>query len=322
MSLKKVAFLVGGLLCHVVRGAESHYGELAAVLKDNMEALGSIITQHSIEKKEIFPRENTRPFEICGNLAYAHEHGKRYTSDDAIAFLGIDFSYNNFIFKRICTAGVFTGIIKDFMDYHGHSLKKGDLRMWFGGYYSTFRLWGLDISSVSVIGFGQSKAHGEALTLHGGHFDHFTHHHRTLYSKVEVYYPWQWNDLKIGPAFALHTNNMKQKGAKEWEQASLRMNLVDGAVGVKCEKDHQKLYAYVFLGCERNFCQNFTGGEITIDHVEEKLTTSKLDRTKFLITTGIHFRCSESCFWNFNFSGRYGSRSQSSTLCAALNKVF
>jgi hypothetical protein len=303
-------------------GFESPYTELASLLKNNVCALDSSITQHSVEAKKIFPHENIRPFEIYGTVSYSHEDGKYYDSDDGIAFLGGDFSYDNFILKRTCAVGLFGGAVKNNINYCYDHIKKGHLKMGFAGYYCNFHIWGFDVSTTSILGFGTSHTNCKNLTIHGLDFDHFTHHHRILHSKADLYYPWKWHGFKFGPNVALRIDNLKQNGAKEWSQSALRLKSVDGIVGIKCERDRKPFYAHLFLGAGHDLRKRWSGGEIKMNGATEDFTRSTSDRTPLLVTAGIHFHCTKSCFINLHFSGRYGKNDKSSTLGITMNKIF
>jgi hypothetical protein len=306
----------------MVHGFESPYTELASLLKNNVRSLDSSITQHSVEAKAIFPHKNRRPLEISGTLGYAHEGGKYYDSDDGIAFLSFDFSYDNFVLQRTCAVGCFAGAVKNGIDYRYDHIAKGRLQMGFAGYYCNVHIRGFDISTTSILGLGSSHTDCKNLNLHGINCDHFTHHHRIFHSKIDIYYPWQWHNYKVGPNVALRTDNLKQNGAKEWQQDTLRLQSTDAIAGIKCEKDSPSLYAHLFLGAERNIREHWSGGAIAIDGFGENFTRSALDRTQFLVTAGIHFRYTESFFINLHYSGRHGPRHKSSTFGLTLNKIF
>jgi hypothetical protein len=310
------------LLWGIANGFESPYTELASLLKNSIWALDSSITQHSVEAKKIFPHDSTHPIEICGTVSYAHGSGKYYDSDGGIAFAGFDFSYDNFILKRTCAVGFFGGAASNNIDYDYDHIKNGHLNIGFAGYYCNFHIKGFDVSTTSILGFGTSHTNCQNLTCHDLDFDHFTHHHRILHSKADIYYPWKWHGFKIGPNVALRSDNLKQNGAKEWSQIPLRLQSIDGIVGIKCERDSKQFYAHCFLGASCDLRKHWSGGTITIHDVAEDFTRSALDSTQLLLTAGIHFHYTESCFFNLHFSGRYGKRDQSSTLGITLNKIF
>ncbi|MDR2371887.1 MAG: autotransporter domain-containing protein [Puniceicoccales bacterium] len=322
MLHRKIIFCGCLLLGKIAGGFESPYTELASLLKNSVYALDSSITQHSVEAKKIFPRNSTHPIEIFGTIGYAHGNGKYYDSDGGIAFAGFDFSYDNFILKRTCAVGFFGGTASNNIDYHYNHIKNGRLNIGFAGYYCNFHIWGFDVSTTSIMGFGTSHTNAQNLICHGINFDHFTHHHRILHSKIDIYYPWKWHNFKIGPNVALRSDNLKQNGAKEWSQTSLRLQSIDGIAGIKCEKDSKLFYAHCFLGANCDLRKHWSGETITIHNVAENFTCSAFDSTQLLLTAGIHFRCTESCFFNFHFSGRYGKRDKSSTFGITLNKIF
>ncbi|MDR1435350.1 MAG: hypothetical protein LBI77_03010 [Puniceicoccales bacterium] len=322
MLSKKTLFPGFALLCNAVLAFESPYAELASLLKNNACALGSGVMGRSVDAEKIFPKEGARPFEIHGMVDYSHENGRRHCSNGGIAFLGFDFDYDNFILKRTCSMGFFSGFAKNFIHYSCDTLKKGDLHMGFGGYYGNFHILGVDVSTLSIFGFGKSNTNCENFTANGQDFDHFTHGHRILHSKIDLYYPWKWNDLKIGPNIALGVDNLKQKGAEEWDQSALRLHTIDGIAGIRCEKNYEKFYLQLFLGGEQNIRKRWSGGEINIDSVGENFIHSGLDGTKFLATADIHFHWTESIFLDLTFSGRYGKNDKNSTIAITLNKVF
>jgi hypothetical protein len=291
-------------------------------MKNHVRALDSSVTQHSIEAKKVFPHDHSHPFELYGAINYSREGGKHYHSDDGSAFFGLDTSYDNFVLKRTCAIGVVGGFVGDSIDYKLDMAKTGNLRMGFGGYYCNFHIWGMDVSTLSILGFGKSATDCEPLSIGGYDFQHFTHKHRIMHSKIDVFYAWKWRGLKIGPNVALRIDNLKQDGAKEWQQNALRLKTIDLVGGIKLEKDSKKFYTHCFMGMERNVRERWSGGEIEVAHVSEPLSANLCDKTKFLITTGIHFPCSESCFLNFTFSGRYGKNDKSSTIGLTFNRVF
>ncbi|MDR1590970.1 MAG: autotransporter outer membrane beta-barrel domain-containing protein [Puniceicoccales bacterium] len=322
MLHKKIIFGSCLLLKGVACGFESPYTELASLLKHGVSTLDSIITQHSLEAKKIFPQENTRPFEICGTIAYTNGDGKYYDSDGGAALVGFDFSYDNFILKRTCAVGFFGGTTRTHIDYSYDHLSKSHLDTGFAGYYCNFHIWGFDVSTTSILGFGTSHTDCKNLTLQGLAFDRLTHHHRIFHSKIDVYYPWKWHGFKIGPNVALRSDHLKQNGAKEWSQNALRLKSFDGIVGIKCEKDSQPFYAHCFIGANCDLRKRWSGGEIEINNTAENFTRSALAKKQLLVTAGIHFHCTQSCFLNLHFSGRYGKNDKSSSIGLTLNKIF
>jgi hypothetical protein len=306
----------------IAGGFESPYTELASLLKNSMCALDSGITQHSVEAKKIFPQGDAHPIEIYGAIGYARGDGKYYDSDGGIALLGFDFSYDNFILKRTCAVGFFGGAAGNGIDYHYDHIKNGHLNVGFVGYYCNFHIRGFNVSTISILGFGTSHTNGKNLTCQGLDFDHFTHHHRIFHSKADIYYPWKWHGFKIGPNVALRSDRLKQNGAGEWSQTSLRLQSIDGIAGIKCERDSKLFYAHCFLGAGCDLRKHWSGGTITIHNVAEDFKRSAFDSTQLLLTAGIHLRYTESCFFNLHFSGRYGKRDKSSTFGITLNKIF
>jgi hypothetical protein len=301
---------------------KSPYGELASALGSNARAIDSIIAQHAIQVKNISPEQSQFPFDLYGNVNYTHENGKRYNSDDAIALVGLDFSYNNFILERVCTAGIFGGVFKDFIHYRCDELSKGNVRAGFGGYYSDFTILGLDISMLSFFGSGKSNTDCPTLNFSGTDFSHFTHNHRIIHNRIAIGHSWAIGDLELTPTIGLHADQLTQKGATEWQQDSLRFRTIDGVGGLKIEKDLEKFYVNSFLGIEHNLNRRWSGGAIKVNDVPEDFNITALDKTKFLISVGLNYDCTESCTLEAYFSGRYGPRHKSSTFGLTLNKIF
>ncbi|MDR2200870.1 MAG: hypothetical protein LBN94_02050, partial [Puniceicoccales bacterium] len=142
MLSKKISLLGVFLLQSSLFSFESHYGELASLLKNHVRALDSSVTQHSVEAKKIFPHNRSHPFELYGAIHYSKEGGKHYHSDDGIACFGLDTSYDNFILKRTCAIGLMGGIVRDCVDYKSSAPETGNLRMGFGSYYCNFHILG------------------------------------------------------------------------------------------------------------------------------------------------------------------------------------
>jgi hypothetical protein len=296
----------------MVCGFESHYAELASLLRNNVWILDRGIMQHSVKTKKI--SLNDHRFQIYKTFDYVHGNGKYCDSDGGIAFLGLDFSHNHFILKRNCVTGFLCGASRNCIDYRYEHIKEGHLNTGFAGYYCNIPIWGLDISTTSILGFGTS--HTDCSPFHG--LNHFTHHHRILHSQVDVYYPLKWHDL--GPNVALCIDNLKQNGAREWSQDTLRLKSIDGIAGMKWERDSESFYAHLFLGASHDLRKRWSGGTIT--GIAEDFTRSALDKTQFLATAGIHFRHGESFFINLHYAGRYGKNDKSSTFGITFNKIF
>jgi hypothetical protein len=167
MLSKKTLFAEFVLFYNAVFAFQSPYVELASLLKNNARALDSSARSHAIDAKKIFPPKEAYPFEIYGTVNYSRESGKRHSSKGGIALWGFDFDYDNFMLKRTCSMGFFGGFAKNFIHYGCDILKKGDLRTGFGGYYGNFHIWGMDISTLSILGFGKSNTNWENLSLVG-----------------------------------------------------------------------------------------------------------------------------------------------------------
>jgi hypothetical protein len=303
-------------------GFESPYAELALVLRSNTQAIDSMVAQHAIQVRNTFLEQSKFPLNLCGNINYTHENGKRYHSNDAIAWVGLDFSYNNFILKRICTAGVFGGVSKDYMRYRCDELSKGNMRTGFGGYYGNFTILGLDISTLSLLGSGKSNTNCPTFSFSETNFSHFTHSHRIIHSKIDVGHTWELGNLDFTPTIGLCADQLKQNGATEWQQNSLRLKVIDGIGGVRIGRDYEKFCTNLFLGAEHNLHKRWSGGEIKVNDVSENFTLTAFDKTKFLVSMGLCYDCIELWDLDLSFSGRYGSRHRNSTFGLTLSKNF
>jgi hypothetical protein len=323
MLRKKYLFLALTLpLMKASFGFESQYAELAYILGNNAQVIDSIIAQQAIEFQKLFSQGNTSAVEVYGDVNYAYENGKRYHSNDGIALVGLDFIYNNFIFKRPCIAGIFGGVAKDFIHYRCDGLEKGNLRMGFGGYCSNFKIFGLNISSVSLLGFAKSNTDCPQFSVAGTNFDHFTHGHRIIHSRIDIDHMWEIGEWKMGPDIGFRSDQLKQNSAREWSQNALRFKTFDGIGGIKMTKDYEKFYINSFIGVERNLHKRWSGGEIKINGTRENFTLAESDKTKFFISMGVHFKYAETWSLDLNISGHYGPRNKNSTLGLTLLKTF
>ncbi|MDR0590421.1 MAG: hypothetical protein LBG09_01000 [Puniceicoccales bacterium] len=236
------------------------------------------------------------------------------------------------------------------------SASTGDLRTWYGGYYGNYNIWGFDISTISSIGISKPKDREyfslrstniagptSGSTAGGSREYRFLRNVLAFHSKIDIYRSFfEGNDWKIGPNIALNTGNFRQKiDNKKYETDSsggiraipggeerlhLKLDSVEGSIGLKCEKNNEQFRAHLFLGVERSFCKHWSTSHT--DRSPEDILESQretqvsFDKTKCLITMGFRFNYSQSCFVDFNFLGRYGRNYKNSAIGLAFNKVF
>jgi hypothetical protein len=234
-----------------------------------------------------------------------------------------------------------------------------NLHTWYGGFYGNYNIWGFDISSVSSIGISKPKDREyfykydetttdptSGLTTADYNEYRFLHNILAFHSKIDIYRSFfEGNGWKIGPNAALSTADFRQKidnkryyGSNhpgvsalasrfiKEERLHLKLNSVDGAIGLKCEKNNEQFRAHLFLGIERSFCKHWSTSHTDRSAEDilnpQKETYAPFDKTKFLIATGFRLNYSQSCFVDLNFWGRYGKNYKNSAIGLALNKVF
>jgi hypothetical protein len=303
-------------------GFHSNYAELAMIRKNNMRAIDDAITQYIMQLEAISLARKKFPLNFYGNVNYAHDCSKNHYSNNIIALAGFDFAYSNCIFKRVCSAGIFAGAAKSFIHFQCDDWTKGNLHMGFLGYYGQFQLCKFDITNISVIAFGQAKADWNGPSFAGTKFSQFTHQHRDIHSKISVARMGEMGDWKLGPEAGLCFERLKQKGAKEWQQETLRGQTFDIFGGIRLKKGWSKLHINLFCGALRNLRRSWSGGGINLGGTTENPTLSDLDRTKIILTAGLNYPWTKSCSLELDFSGRYGSRNKSSALGLTINVIF
>jgi hypothetical protein len=337
---------------------------IAAMIGDNAHTTDNTIVRHTKALKEISAKNEEHSLDLWGALDFSHQSAALYDSNGCNGLIGFDFAYEHFILKRTCYMGFFSGLTWNHCDLAFGKIEgelsgakkpasTDDLRTWYGGYYGNFNIWGFDVSTVSSIGISKPKnkeyfsSHDTTITASNpgatpAHYREyrFLHDVLTFHSKIDIYRSlFEGNDWKIGPDVALNMGSFRQKiDNKKYdvttpasrlegkERFHLKLDSIDGSIGLKCEKNNEQFRAHLFLGGERSFRKHWSTRhtDLTPEDIlnSQKETATRFDKTKFLISTGFRFNYSQSCSIDLNFWGRYGRNCKNSAIGLALNKVF
>lgn len=323
--LKKVTGIVFGcILFESAYAVEfpTTFSETVLVQKNVNTAIDSAITHHFSNLKQ--STEKIKPAEIWSDVGGSYEDFKTGYSKDGFVVIGTDFLYKNPILNRLCSVGIFGAFSKSHTDFSKNNYDYQKAQTWTLGFHSDFKIWGLDVSSVTMIGSGKCTTYAKDFVIDSQPLDTLCGDTVVFHSRTEVFYPFKIGLWEMGPVIGTRCDSMKFKGNKSFWQKNHKFRFWDGMCGVKaeCSGMESPICPLFFIGVEHSFQQKFPSGDVLVHGHTVPIKNLPLNRTVALVIAEISYRYNDKLFFNVNFSGRYNSKEKSSSVCLGFNKIF
>lgn len=295
---------------------ENRYTEMTAVLRQNAKIISQTGLQHLIEWHQIFPQQKKFPFQVYGSVHHAWQSGDQFRNKTALALVGCHLSYHSPLLRRAYALGLFGGGARDRLRFSGDSLlKRTRIEQGFFGYSGHFRIWGLEITSSTLLSLGSARTDLSTLPSQ-------KHRCRTLHSQYSAAYLWDHNDWSFGPMVGLLSDQVKYHGAKNWDQRNFHASDLDGIAGAYLVHDGTKLDFRFFLGGQHNLRHREHGGALTYNNRVELPKTAKTVQNHFLLSANCHYALASHWLLTVHFSGSYHKHDKFTAAGFTLDHIF
>ena len=264
-----------------------------------------------------------KPVEIWSDIGFTYDDIKTGHSKNGFAVLGMDFTYRDFLLKKVASGGLFLSCIEARSHYQHLSVDSQKLRAALFGAHGDFKYHKFVLSSSTYFGVGDTDAYiSEDFDMPGKNIDTYSKDTLFMHSRSDLMYQMQCKKWRVCPLLGYRSDWVKMKKDLLFCSESMSANWVDGLAGVKIDYSCGCWYPLIFLGIEHRFSKNIPDRQVSMHGKSVHYKHTHLDRTSAVVTVELSYKKSEQLFFNINYSGRYSSHWNTSALSFGINKLF